>query len=221
MALTIKSIEPLLCEMYPVPHRLFGMEEEESGSNEWTIRRLIANIIVGGSRDIQAVRATEDLFSIYCLEELASPDQFQIKRRIIADMLEEEFDIKYAGKKAEYILNAVRMIYEDFDGVLTGDMKQMESLPGVGHHAASVVSALAFGKDAFGVDLHVRRILKRMGIVEEKAIDRKIEKLALEEANSPGHLSRALVEFGQQYCRFHPSCKKCPLQKQCPQLKEV
>jgi len=220
MALTIKSIESLLCEMYPLPHRLFGLTEDEYGSNEWRIRRMVANIIVGGSRDVQAVRATEAMFKYISLSEYSDPDNYTHFRRVLADMLEEDFDIKYAGKKAEYILRALYKINDVFGGILPSGQKCLESLPGVGHHAACVIRALAFDeKESFGVDLHVRRILKRMGLAEEKATDKVIEKKAITEAKMPGHLSRALVEFGQQYCRFHPSCKKCPVQKQCPQLK--
>lgn len=180
---------------------------------------MIANIIVGGSRDTQAVKATEKLLSLYTMDDLANDDQFAVQRRAIADMLEDEFDIKYAGKKAEYIQRAVGAVYEFFDGILPSNEKDLTSLPGVGRHAASVIRALAFGEESFGVDLHVRRIAKRMGLVDEKATDRKIEKLFLAESEVPGHLSRSLVEFGQQYCRFHPSCKKCPLHTKCPQNK--
>ena len=218
--LTCKSVDSLLREMYPLPHRLFGLTEKEYGTNEWRMRRMIANIIVGGSRDVQAVRATEALFELYTLDDLANLDQFDYQRREIADLLELKHKIRYAGKKAEYIQHAVRAVKENFDGQLPRDVKELTSLPGVGPHAAAVLRALAFGVvDSFGVDLHVRRIAKRMGLVDEKATDKKIEKMFVEHSKVPGHLSRALVEFGQQYCRFHPSCKKCPVAKQCPQLK--
>lgn len=219
--LSINSMETFLTEKFPLPRRLFGMEEGEYGSEEWRIRRLVANILVGGSRDKMAVRATEWLFKNYSLEDLCSPVLGTDRRRkVMADTFENEFELRYAGKKADYVLGSVRTIVEDY-GHLPSDYSKLKELPGVGHHAASVVRALAFNLPAFGVDLHVRRISKRTGLISESATDRAIEQAFIQQATNPGHLSRAFVEFGQTICRFHPSCKRCELANQCPQKKEI
>lgn len=219
--LTITSTETFLTEKYPLPHRFFGVKESEYGSEEWRIRRLVANILVGGSRDKMAVRATEWLFENYSLEDLCRPVLGTDRhRKIMADTFENEFELRYAGKKADYVLGSIRTVVENY-GRLPSDYTKLKELPGVGHHAASVVRALAFDLPAFGVDLHVRRITKRIGLVSENAADKSIEETFIKQAKNPGHLSRAFVEFGQNICRYHPSCKRCELAEQCPQKKWI
>lgn len=217
--LTVADIEHHLTETYPLPYRTFGLPDSEYGSSEWKIRRMVANIIVGGSRDVQAVKATIGLFDAYSLQQLANPKTHTKIQKPIADMLEHEYDIKYTGKKAENILQSIQMVMEQYGGELPEDYNELIKLPGVGHHAATIILALTFGQqEQFGVDLHVRRITKRMKLVPLNASDKKIEAFFLENADHPAHLSRAFVEFGQSVCRYHPSCKKCPFQSKCPKI---
>lgn len=100
--MNIREVETILRENYPTPHRLFGLPEKMYGNNEWCFRRLVANMIVGGSRDDNAVTTTEALFEQLGEEELKrGPEPGRL--RLITDLL-EKYDIKYPGKKAEYIL---------------------------------------------------------------------------------------------------------------------
>lgn len=197
-----------LTNRYKLPHRLFGCTEKEYGSNEWRRRRLFANIIVGGSRDVMAVKGATLLFENYTFEYLADRKNYVELRTDIANLLEINCDIKYAGKKADYILDTAYALQENHDGIVPDTTEELMAFPGVGKHAASIVLGLAFGQQTFGVDLHVRRILKRMRLVERNATDRVIEKTFAGIPNST-HLSRALVAFGQDVCQYRPVCNKC------------
>lgn len=212
--LTVQDVASILTSLNPLPRRTFGLPDSMYGTNEWRTRRLVANILVGNSRDVSAVRATDALFDRFTIDQLADPTFFNTVRKTIADFLEQEFDIKYGGKKANYVHETLLALKERFDGQVPDTMEELTSFPGVGRHAASVVLALAFDKPAFGVDLHVRRISKRLGLVDKKATDKVIEKVFMEVEN-PGHLSRAFVQFGAKYCTFHPKCSKCPLNGLC------
>ncbi len=218
------DVDSTLREQYPLPHRLFGLPENKRGTNEWRIRRVIANIIVGGSREQSALAAVESIFANFTFDELAfprPPKQVESNRFIFLVHILEENDIKWAPKKAAYVMRTCERIQKKFDGVVPDNREDLESLPGVGEHAASVVLARAFGHtDEFAVDLHVRRIAKRMGLVGPKATDREIIKWG-EQSVNPAHLSRSFVEFGQKICRYHPSCKKCTFQTECPKKKWI
>lgn len=203
-----EEIAKRLIKTYTLPYRLFGCSKEQYGTNEWRRRRLFANIIVGGSRDEMAVKGAVRLFEVYTFDYIADRSNYAELRRSIADILEDECDIRYSGKKADYILNTAYALKEKHNGVVPDNFDDLIALPGVGRHAASVVLALAFDKQTFGVDLHVRRIAKRMGLVDEKATDRKIEK-QLSEIKNAGHLSRAFVDFGKDVCKYNPQCKRC------------
>lgn len=217
-----QDVDSTLREKYPLPHRLFGLGEDKYGTNEWRIRRVIANIIVGGSREKSALAAVESIFANFSVKELAFPrTNIDSNRFDLLEAILTENDIKWAPKKAAFVMKTCEMLQEDFNGIVPENRKDLESLPGVGVHAASVILARAFGYiEEFAVDIHVRRIAKRMGLVDAKATDRTI--IAWGELSLvPSHLSRSFVEFGQKICRFNPSCKKCPFQSDCPKKKWI
>ena len=223
--LSPQRVDRTLREQYPLPHRLFGLPEDKYGTNEWLIRRVVANIIVGGSREKSALDAVELIFVNFSFDELAFPRNEQYKREnrfhLLVTILEEN-DIKWARKKAAYVMKTCQKLKEEFGGIVPEDRDDLESLPGVGPHAASVIRGRGFGHYyEFPVDLHVRRIVKRMGLVQPKETDREIIKWFEHVSKNPAHLSRAFVEFGQKICRFHPSCKKCTFQNECPQKKWI
>ena len=217
-----QDVDSTLREQYPLPHRLFGLPENKRGTNEWRLRRVVANIIVGGSREKSALKAVEVIFANFTFDDLAFPlPEGHSNRLYLFTTILEEHDIKWALKKAAYVMRTCQKLQEKFDVVVPENREDLESLPGVGEHAASVILARAFGHiDEFAVDLHVRRIAKRMGLVGAKATDREIIKWG-EQSVNPAHLSRSFVEFGQKICRYRPSCKKCTFQSMCPKKKWI
>ncbi len=93
----------------------------------------------------------------------------------------------------------------------------LKSLPGVGDKIADVV-LMALGHPVLPVDVHVDRVTKRLGLVEQKADYRKTRE-ALERVFSPGERMKAhfaLIEFGRTFCRAKPNCDSCPLKSDCP-----
>ncbi len=217
-----QDVDSTLREKYPLPHRLFGLPENKRGTNEWRIRRVLANVIVGGSREKSALKAVEVIFSNFTFDELAFPRKERESNRFsLLQTILEDNDIKWAPKKAAYVLKTCQLLNEKFHGKVPSCKEDLETLPGVGSHAASVILARAFGHTSeFAVDLHVRRIVKRMGFVTAKATDREIIQWA-EQSQNPAHLSRSFVEFGQTICRYNPSCRKCPFQNECPKKKWI
>ncbi len=82
--------------------------------------------------------------------------------------------------KAKNIHAAARMIVERFGGQVPDNMEDLIKLPGVARKTANVVLYNAFGKnEGIAVDTHVKRLVKRLGICEEKD-PVKIEKELME-----------------------------------------
>jgi len=210
--LTANAVAKKLTQKYPLPVRKFGCTDKQYQTNEWVRRRLFANIIVSGSKDEYAVDGAEWLFSTYKFSYLANRDNYKELRRSIADKLEQSYDIRFAGKKADYILKTAYILKEKHGGKVPNDEAILVGFPGVGKHAAAVVQGLAFGERTFAVDLHVRRIAKRLGLVGPKATDRMIEK-ALGRVENSTHFSRALVDFGKETCSYYANCGNCPFKK--------
>lgn len=210
-----------LAKDYPLPIRTFGLTEDDIGSENWKFRRLITNVIVGGSNEDNALKATEIIFQQYpdC-KAIYNCDQ-KVFRREIADMLEEN-DIKYPGKKTERILSLVSDLELEHNGEVPKFFNELTDLPGVGRHTASIIMSLAHGEcDYFGVDLHVRRILKRMGFFDDKISDLALEKTVndiVPYQTDLGRFSRNLVDFGRDVCSFNPDCSRCQVKNliDCP-----
>ena len=180
------------------------------GTPLWRFRYLISCIIVGGNNEADTLRCDKELFTRYPTVEALAAAKF----RDLADLL-EKYDLQYAGNKAKHIIDTSSKI------AVLGDVPDnrdaFECLPGVGRHVASVILATCFGQDEFAVDIHVRRIAKRIGLVDEDATDRAIEK-AVRAAVQPdqyGHFSRSFVDFGQTICGFRPKCGSCSLTQTC------
>ena len=95
---------------------------------------------------------------------------------------------------------------------------RLAGLPGVGPKTRACVLLFACGHPAFPVDTHVHRIVRRLGLVPERA-----GAAAAQDALTPAvpagaalalHLN--LIRLGREVCRPHePRCGCCPLRPLC------
>mgnify|MGYP003331927034 CR=1 FL=1 len=83
---------------------------------------------------------------------------------------------------------------------------------------ASVSLAWIYQEPEFGIDGHVKRILKRWKIFKPGLSDVNMERRIKSEVpkNLVGHFSRALVDHGQELCGYTPECHRCFLRNSCP-----
>jgi endonuclease-3 len=89
--------------------------------------------------------------------------------------------------------------------------------PGVGEKTASIVLLFSFGRPAFPVDTHIRRVLTRLGWIRvsgspyRQANDRLPKDSALMK-----DLHLLLIHLGRTICRARrPDCAACPLTDRC------
>lgn len=118
-----------------------------------------------------------------------------------------------APTKSKNVLALSQKLVAEFGGVVPKDMKQLESLPGVGHKTASVVMAQSFGVPAFPVDTHIHRLAARWGLSSGKNVvqtERDLKELFPEETWNKLHLQ--IIFFGREYCpaRTH-DMSECPI----------
>ena len=93
----------------------------------------------------------------------------------------------------------------------------LEKLPGIGPKSARCVLAYALGEDRFAVDTHARRILGRLGIVDDKPgkPNHDVFEAAIPKA-ARVRLHVNLVHHGRAVCRESaPRCENCPLISFC------
>ena len=116
-------------------------------------------------------------------------------------------------QKSKAIYGLSKILIDKHDGIVPDNFEDLEALPGVGHKTASVVMCQAFGRDAFPVDTHIFRLIRRWKISAGKSVD-KVEKDAKKSFPQKlwNKLHLQIIYFGREYCpaRTHEP-KKCPI----------
>ena len=108
------------------------------------------------------------------------------------------------------VLDGYKAIPNDYDYLV--------SLPGVGRKTANVFLSEYYGMNTLGVDTHILRISKRLGIIKENEDVNEAEKNLLKligdfETKKFHHM---MILFGRNECKAkNPSCTNCKLKKKC------
>lgn len=148
----------------------------------------------------------------------------------IQDLANAEFDelesiVRPCGlskSKARDIIACMKMLDEEFHGIVCDNMKDLLKLPGVGRKSANLILGDVFGQPAIVTDTHCIRLVNRMGLVKDERDPKKVEMALLKiippsESNDFCH---RLVDHGREVCtaRTHPHCEQCCLQDLCKKI---
>jgi len=98
--------------------------------------------------------------------------------------------------------------------------QELLSVWGIGEETADAIILYAAKKPSFVVDTYTRRILQRLGIIDEKSTYAGIRNLVMKSlpADVPlyNEYHALLVRHGKERCRSRqPACKDCPLSTLC------
>ena len=172
---------------------------------------LVSVMLSAQTTDVTVNRVTERLFRKYRRPEdyLAVPEA------------ELENDIRATGffrQKAKALRGTMKMLVEEFNGVVPREFDELLRLPGVARKTANVV--VAERGDAVGVvvDTHVRRLSQRLGLTREEdpvKIERDLMKVVRRaDWNRFPHL---LIWHGRRVCLARlPRCATCVVNDLCP-----
>lgn len=121
--------------------------------------------------------------------------------------------------KARDISACMRMLRDEFGGMVPDDFDALLRLPGVGRKSANLIMGDVFGKPAIVTDTHCIRLVNRMGLVEGVTEPKKVE-MALWKLVPPEEGSdfcHRLVYHGREICtaRTKPYCDRCCLEDLC------
>jgi len=146
-----------------------------------------------------------------------------------ADIAEIEEAIRPAGfyrVRAARISKLARSLQENHGGRLeeiTGlpyaeAKKELTSLEGIGPKTADVFLMAVKGERVLPIDVHIFRIMKRLGVANNRddyeSLRAKLEKEIPPNERARAHL--ALIEFGRQVCKSQkPGCEECPIREHC------
>lgn len=119
--------------------------------------------------------------------------------------------------KAAHIMEACRILVDQYGGEVPRTMKELVALPGVGRKTANVVLNVAFHEPTIAVDTHIFRVCNRTGFATGKTpteVEEKLLKIVPDEFKLNAH--HWLLLFGRYLCKSrNPECTRCPVANFC------
>lgn len=172
---------------------------------------LVATILSAQSTDERVNMVTPELFAEFgTAEALAAAPPDRVEKLI--------YSTGFFRAKTRSIVGMAQAVVEKFGGEVPSDMDELTTLPGVGRKTANVVLSVAFGLPGFPVDTHVGRLVRRLGLTEQKDPEKvETEVTALVPPQEWGALSVRLILHGRRVCIARkPRCAECLLADICP-----
>ncbi len=125
--------------------------------------------------------------------------------------------------KAKNIKLCAKQVLENFDGQVPNNMKDLQSLAGVGRKSANVIMLEAFGiANGIAVDTHAKRISNLIGLSKESdpsKIEQDLIKIFPKEYLKD--INHLFVWHGRNTCIARkPKCDICPVNKYCNHYKK-
>lgn len=130
------------------------------------------------------------------------------------------YPVGFYKNKAKQLKQLPNVLDELYGGVIPDTVEELVALPGVGRKTANLVVAVAFEKPAICVDVHMHRIMNRLGYIRTKnpleTEMRLRKKLPMEYWTT---ISGYIVAYGQHICRpISPKCSVCIIRKECKRV---
>ena len=208
-----KRVGPKKLRIRPIIERL--AVEHEDATIALTFRSdlelLVSVMLSAQTTDVNVNRVTSTLFEKYRRpEDYLAVTQEELERDIYAT--------GFFRQKARSLRGTMRILLEDFDGVVPRTLPELMRLPGVARKTANVVAAELGSPQGVVVDTHVRRLSQRLGFTRQEdpvKIERDLIRLVPREdwARFP-HL---LIWHGRRVCIARsPRCEDCVLNDLCP-----
>ena len=174
---------------------------------------LIALILAAQCTDARVNQVTAGLFRIY----RSAKDWAELDR----DVLEEAIrSTGFYRNKARVIQECTKMLIDDYDSEIPVELEELLKLPGVGRKTANILRGNAFGQPAIGVDTHVGRLSRRVGLSKAADPDKVEEDLAaIVSKASQIRFCQLLQLHGRTTCGAQkPKCDVCVIEKECARI---
>jgi endonuclease-3 len=208
-----KRVGPKRARIVPIIERL--LVEHADATIALTFRNelelLVSVMLSAQTTDVNVNRVTATLFEKYRRPEdyLAVPQE-ELERDVYAT--------GFFRQKAKAIRGTMRVLLEEFDGVVPRTIDELLRLPGVARKTANVVAAELGSPQGVVVDTHVRRLSQRLGLTRQEdpvKIERDLIKLV--PRADWGRFPHLLIWHGRRICDARrPLCEDCVLADLCP-----
>jgi len=172
---------------------------------------LVALILAAQARDEVVNAVTAEVFPRYRTAEAWAEED--------PEVLQEQLRrINFYRRKTAAIQKACRMLVDQFGGEVPDNLDDLLALPGVGRKTANIVLGDAFGKPAIGVDTHVARLARRLGLSDQKNPDKiEADLVRIVPKRNCVQFDHLLQFHGRRVCLAkQPDCPGCSIRQYCP-----
>ena len=124
-------------------------------------------------------------------------------------------------RRADRLVECARRLIRDYEGRVPRDLKDLQSLPGIGRYSARATLCMAFNDPLPMIDEGSGRVLRRiLGLSDTGPAYSDVLLADVAETILPGRHARefnlGLIDIGAAYCHPRmPGCPKCPLVEGC------
>lgn len=171
---------------------------------------LITTILSHRTRDEVTDSASRKLYEKYVNAQNLSSADYEEVRSLIAR-------VGFSSVKASRVIEAARIVVNDFGGKVPASIDLLMTIPGVGRKTANVVLSDSLGVPAIAVDTHVQRISRRIGLSpydDPEKTEERLRKIVPEDIWIG--FNPTLVEFGKHVCKpVKPLCGSCRISSYC------
>jgi endonuclease-3 len=189
---------------------MFDLRDRGFGS---PFEQLVGSLISARTRDETTIEVCLRLFAVARTpQELVELDEGRL--------VELLHGATFPEPKARDLKEIARRLVEDCGGEVPDSAVALTAFRGVGPKIAALTLAVAYGRPAIAVDVHVHRIVNRWGYVDAPTPEKTMAAL---EAKLPRRywieINERLVPFGKHVCTpARPKCSGCPLLSMCRQV---
>ena len=175
------------------------------------VELLISVMLSAQTTDVNVNRVTKRLF-----EKYRKPEDYLA---VTVEELEQDvYQTGFYRQKTKSIRGSMRVLLEEFDGVVPRRLDELLRLPGVARKTANVVAAELGGAQGIVVDTHVRRLAQRLGMTradDPVKIERDLQRVVPRADWT--RLPHLLIWHGRRVCDARrPRCDNCVLVDLCP-----
>ena len=171
---------------------------------------LISVILSAQTTDRQVNEIAGDLFQKY-------PDAQSLAKATLTEVKALIHSTGFYNTKTKNIVGTAQKLVDEFNGEVPLEMDRLLSLPGVGRKTANVILGQIGGKPAIIVDTHFSRVVRRIGLTEQRASD-LIEKEVARLLPPAYHYRYSMTVnlHGREICfALKPLCSICPIAQWC------
>lgn len=182
--------------------------------NDFTL--LVAVVLSAQATDSSVNKATESLFNLYNTpEKMLELGEIGLRNYIKS--------IGLFTTKAKNIIELSRHLIKQHNSKVPNEFIELIKLPGVGRKTANVVLNCLFDKPTIGVDTHVFRVSRRLGLAHGNNPE-KIELELLNNIDVKWHkkVHHWLILLGRYICKARvPNCPICPVKDYCDYFRKL